>query len=60
MDILKETTPIARKQHRSEFCGGIIKVGEKYKRTTIANECVYDFICHCHCSSIANMLDKVS
>ena len=57
MDILKKTKPISRKEHRCEFCGGIIKVGEGYERTTIADECVYDFVCHCHCAAIANMLD---
>lgn len=32
MEILKDKTPIARKEHRCEYCGEMIHVGEKYNR----------------------------
>ena len=34
MEVLRNITPVARKEHRCEFCGGVIHVGEKYNRQT--------------------------
>ena len=56
--VLKESTPTARKEHKCMFCGGIIKVGEKYDRQTCVYEgSVYDWIAHCECSILASELD---
>lgn len=30
MKVLRDKTPVARKEHRCNFCGGVISVGEKY------------------------------
>lgn len=38
MEILREATPIARKEHRCDFCGDIISVGEKYNRPIFMTE----------------------
>lgn len=56
--VLKNSKPTARKEHKCMFCGGIIKVGEKYDRQTCVYEgSVYDWIAHCECSSLAHKLD---
>ena len=34
MKVLRDKTPVARKEHRCNFCGGVISVGEKYNRQT--------------------------
>ena len=38
MEINKSSQPIARKEHRCMFCGGIIKKGEMYNRYTCIDE----------------------
>ena len=54
MTILKDTTPIARKEHRCEFCYGTIAVGQQYRRqTNIVDGEIGDFICHTECMEVA-------
>lgn len=58
MQVLKETKPKAKKQHRCMFCNGFIEIGETYNRQTIvADGSIYDFIYHKHCGELAHMLD---
>lgn len=58
MTILKESKPTARKEHKCEFCGGTIAIGEKYDRqTSVYDGGVYDWITHCDCSKLAHELD---
>ena len=39
---LNRVTPTARKEHKCEFCNGIIAIGEKYERSTfVDNGIVY-------------------
>lgn len=58
MTILKDTTPVARKEHRCEFCYGTIAVGQQYRRqTNIVDGEIGDFICHTECMEVARMLD---
>lgn len=59
--VLRNKTPIARKEHRCEFCGEVIHIGEKYNRqTNVCDDRVYDWVSHCDCSQLAyelNMFD---
>ena len=55
---LKESHPIARKEHICEFCGCKINKGQKYYRqTNIYDGCIYDWKGHEECSQIASELD---
>ena len=58
MNVLRNTTPTARKEHTCEFCGGIIAIGEKYERQTNNYDGIlYDWVCHCECCKVASGLD---
>ena len=58
MDILRDTHPIARKEHKCQFCGGIISIGEKYYRqTNVYDGRVYDWISHTECTQLSHALD---
>lgn len=58
VQILRDIHPVARKEHRCMFCGGTIKVGQKYERqTNVYDGQVYDWITHEECSIIAHKLD---
>ena len=58
MKVLKDKTPVARKEHRCNFCDGVISVGEKYYRqTNVYDGRVYDWVSHCECSKLADELD---
>ena len=58
MKVLRDKTPVARKEHRCNFCGGVISVGEKYNRqTNVYDGRVYDWVSHCECSKLAYELD---
>lgn len=55
---LKESHPIARKEHICELCGGKINKGQKYYRqTNIYDGRVYDWIEHEECGQVASELD---
>lgn len=47
IELLKESHPIARKEHRCMFCGCIIPKGERYRRTTNKYDGdIYEFVTH--------------
>ena len=55
--LIKETTPIARKEHYCEFCGGKINKGEKYIRQTQSDGGqAYTLKFHIHCSELCELL----
>ena len=56
MDILRESTPKARKEHICMWCNGKIKKGEPYKRATIKNDYLYDWINHEKCDVLFDKL----
>ncbi|MCP4141288.1 MAG: hypothetical protein GY755_13560 [Chloroflexi bacterium] len=57
MQVLRNLTPTARKEHKCEFCGGVIAIGEKYERQTNNYDGkLYDWVCHCECSQVASEL----
>ncbi len=37
---INRTKPIARKQHKCNFCGGIIEKGEMYDKTALKGACL--------------------
>lgn len=58
MDILKEHTPIAKKEHVCNWCGGKIAKGEKYRRDTILFDGrIYDWISHLDCYELTGLLN---
>jgi len=57
MESLSKSKPIAKKEHRCDFCGGIIRVGERYEKQTIVDGCIYDFKTHESCEKVAIELD---
>lgn len=57
-DLLKESSPVARKEHKCMYCGCIIPVGEKYSRDTLIYDgTVYDWVAHEDCCDVATLLD---
>ena len=55
---LKESHPIARKEHLCGLCGCKINKGQKYNRqTNIYDGYIYDWIEHEECCQIASELD---
>ena len=58
MDILKEQTPIARKEHVCNWCGGKIAKGEKYHRQTVLFDgSIYDWISHLDCYELTGLIN---
>ena len=58
MKVLRLIKPIANKEHKCMFCGGIINKGEQYERqTNISDGSIYDWVSHRHCSILASKLD---
>ncbi|WP_298546754.1 hypothetical protein [uncultured Parabacteroides sp.] len=58
VQILRDIHPVSRKEHKCMFCGGTIKVGQKYDRqTNVYDGQIYDWITHEECSTIAHKLD---
>ena len=54
--LLKETYPVARKEHRCGICGGIIEKGEKYVSQHCKMDYVYTFKMHTHCNIASSMV----
>lgn len=55
---LNRSHPTARKEHKCMFCGGTIKVGEKYERQTlIYDNQIYDWVCHLECQEVTELLN---
>ena len=55
---IKDSHPIARKEHICELCRCKINKGQKYYRqTNVLDGCIYDWIEHEECREIASELD---
>ncbi len=55
--VLKESHPVARKQHTCMLCYCKIEKGQRYYRQTCKYDDVYDFIEHEECHAICHELD---
>lgn len=49
MQVIKESKPVARKHHQCNLCAGPVLPGEKYLRTTIKDDDIYDWLECSHC-----------
>lgn len=57
-ELIRKSKPIARKEHRCMWCGGVIPVGEMYERTVLKYDgYVYEWINHLQCRELAGSLD---
>lgn len=58
MDVLDAHIRIARKEHKCNYCCGIIKIGEKYDWSKFSNYGeIYEWKAHLSCCDIASELD---
>ena len=59
MKTLKESKLTrANKDHICDFCGGRIKLGDFYEKSThVFDDCVYNWKAHPHCLVLANKLN---
>lgn len=58
MITLKESKPIAKKEHQCDWCYGTIKKGEVYERqSNVADGDFYEWKNHLKCRQIAKALD---
>ena len=58
METLLIKNPTARKEHKCDWCGQRIKIGEKYENSFLkTNGDVYSWKCHINCRKIAEHLD---
>ena len=58
MNTLKETRPVANKEHVCNWCGSKIVKGEKYNRQTILFDgSIYDWVSHVDCLELTGLLN---
>lgn len=58
MDIIKNPTLTkAKKEHKCDFCRGLIREGEKYMHSTYGYDGIYDWRSHLNCNYMATRLD---
>lgn len=58
MNTLKETRPVANKEHTCNWCGGKIVKGEKYNRqTNLFDGRIYDWVSHLDCLELTGLLN---
>lgn len=57
-EVLQEKSPIARKEHRCDYCGGTIHAGERYKNQTLVYDgTVYPWKSHEQCYSLTSYIE---
>lgn len=58
MDIISQTKPKARKEYKCDWCGLIVKKGEKHESSVLKSEGeIYNWRNHLRCAEIARKLD---
>jgi len=57
MEILRTINRTARKEHKCNFCGGVIPIAEKYShQTNVYDGDIYEWKSHLKCNEIASRL----
>jgi len=54
--LISSSSPVARKDHRCNYCGGVIPKGEKYNRDFLIYDYPYSWKNHFRCGMIASKL----
>ena len=58
MNIIRTVTRKARKEHKCDFCDGIILIAEKYKcQTNVYDRQIYEWKSHLRCNEIVLKLN---
>lgn len=57
METIAYSTPKAKKEHKCDWCGEVINIGEKYKLSFCKEDYVYVWKNHIHCEKIAQELN---
>lgn len=58
METIRKMNPVAKKEHKCDFCGDTIHIGERYNRqTNVSDGIIYDWVCHEECLNVTSMLD---
>ena len=59
MEVISKTNPKAKKEHKCDWCGGIIRIKELYDRSFLKNDgAIYVWKNHTRCAEIASKLKK--
>lgn len=57
IEVLKDSTPVAKKEHRCMYCGCIIPKGERYRRETLKFDGeLYEWTSHTDCDRCVDLL----
>ena len=57
VSVLKTNRPIARKEHKCQYCECKINIGERYEVATCCFEgTIYDWKSHCDCADVSSAL----
>ncbi len=56
MDTLSYGKRKANKEHKCDFCNGVIKKGETYKCSTHVDDEIYTWKSHLHCMELVSLL----
>lgn len=58
MEILEQKKRTAHKEHKCDWCGGVIKVGDQYNWSKhIADVGLYEWKSHIHCMKVADRFE---
>lgn len=56
MEYISGSEPVARKEHKCNYCHGVIKIGEKYSKSFLKYDNVYTWKGHISCCHLVDEL----